>query len=211
VGYESNGTKMGYSYGLSFEYFMTKNYLFSTGINFLKTGGVFSYKGAVDHGTFFLPSEVEVNYSLHYVEIPTILKLRTNEIGYLTYFGQIGLKTGFNFKASSTTTHTYFQPQVNATLTNTLPNVPTSVTNEINFINMSLVVGAGVEYSISGNTSLMLGITYSNGFINQLDTKVNALDANGNALIDRFGSPVYTAKDASANLNYFALNIGVYF
>ena len=57
----------------------------------------------------------------------------------------------------------------------------------------------------------MLGITYNNGFVNQLDTKVNVLDNNGNALIDSEGNPVYSKKDANANLNYIALNIGVYF
>ncbi len=210
AGYESDGTKFGFSYGLSFEYFMSKNYLVSTGVSILKSGGVISYKGVVDHQSFFLPSDVEVDYSLSYVEIPIILKLRTNEIGYITYFGQFGLQTGFNIKANSNTTYTYFQPQLNTTLTNKLPST-SSVKDEINFINMSLAIGAGIEYNISGNTSLMLGLTFYNGFINQLDTKVNALDTNGDVLIDNFGNPVYSEKDASANLNYIALNIGIFF
>ena len=86
-----------------------------------------------------------------------------------------------------------------------------SASEEINWINLSLVIGAGVEYNISGNTSLMLGITFNNGFVNQLDTKVHVLNTNGDALIDIDGNPVYSEKDASANLNYFALNIGIYF
>ena len=82
---------------------------------------------------------------------------------------------------------------------------------DINWINLSLVIGVGLEYNISGNTSLSLGLTFNNGFINQLDTKLNELDVNGNALIDNEGNPVLTGKNASANLNYVALNIGIYF
>ena len=84
--------------------------------------------------------------------------------------------------------------------------------SDIFFINMYLTIGAGVEYNISGNTSLVIGLTYNNGFINQLDKKANLIDdVNGKAAIDAFGDPLYTEKDASANMNYVALNIGLFF
>ena len=76
---------------------------------------------------------------------------------------------------------------------------------------MYLTVGAGVEYNISGNTSLLLGLTYNNGFINQLDKRSNLIDATGKATVDLNGDPVFTEKDASANMNYVALNVGIFF
>ena len=210
AGYESNGTKMGFSYGLSFEYFISKNYLFSTGINLLKVGGKLSYNTVADVSdvaTLVInqPVDIEKDYTLKYIEVPLMLKLKTNEIGYLTYFGQFGFNVGFNYKSRSN-----FKYPSDFILKSQKFSSD-DISDEINWINLSLVIGLGVEYNISGNTALMLGITYNNGFINQLDTKVNVLDANGNALIDSNGNPVYSEKDASANLNYIALNIGIFF
>ena len=210
TGYKSEGSKLGFSYGLSVEYFMTKNYLFSTGINLLKAGGNLSYKTVanvsdVQSLVVNNPVNIEKEYTLKYIEVPLVLKLRTNEIGYLTYFGQFGFNAAFNYKSSSN----YEYPS-NPILKNQKFQSD-NVSDEINWINLSLVVGAGVEYNISGNTSVSLGLTFNNGFVNQLDTKVHELDANGNALIDADGNAVLSGKDASANLNYVALNIALYF
>ncbi len=213
--YRSDGSRIGFSYGLSFEYFMTKNYLFSTGINMLQSGGKYSYKGSLDVSDVanidtHVPADVDVVYKLKYVEIPLLLKLRTNEIGYLTYFGQFGLNMAFNYGAKSE--YNYFTTYAGGLGFDNNTNIKDNgASDEINWINLSLVVGAGVEYSISGNTSLALGVTFNNGFINQLDTKVHELNTNGEALIDVDGNPVLSNKNASANLNYIALNVGIYF
>jgi opacity protein-like surface antigen len=210
AGYESNGSKIGFNYGLSAEFFLTKNYLFSTGVSILNSGGNLTYTGTSYR---YFSTKVNEKLKLKYIEIPFLLKLKTNEIGYLSYFAQIGLKGGFNFKAK--TSYTYSN-----TGTNGFTIVPTNGSTlneddefdaEINWINLYLVIGAGVEYNISGNTSLMLGITFNNGFINQLDSKAHLLDDNGSVLFDDFGNPIYSEKDANANLNYIALNIGIYF
>jgi hypothetical protein len=221
AGHESEGTKMGFSYGLSFEYFMSKNYLISTGITLLNSGGVLSYQGATfGASSILLPAEVKESYNIKYIEIPLILKLRTNEIGYFSYFGQFGMKMGFNYKSSADYEYTTYLPNLGAFPDGNHSESISGISEEINWLNMSLVIGAGVEYNISGNTSLMLGITYNNGFINQLDSKVPVLDNDGHALIDYANSAstmpenaivVYSSKEASANLNYIALNIGVYF
>jgi len=215
-GYESAGTQIGFSVGPVFEYFLSKNYLFSTGFTILNSGGDVKFKSGVVYdrtaqglpNLYFL-SEVEQKYSLKYIELPLLLKLRTNEIGYLTYFGQFGFKVGFNYGSTIEETHSYYDEvaQIEKTITDKIGNASGSV----NFLNMSLVIGAGVEYSISGNTSLMLGLTFNNGFISQLDTDVIAYDANGNSFLDSSGNPVLLNKDVSANLNYISLNIGIFF
>ena len=79
AGYESEGTKMGFSYGLSFEYFMSKNYLFSTGLTMLNSGGNISYKGIYDVSdvtniVVYVPADIEVKYKLKYIELPLLLK-----------------------------------------------------------------------------------------------------------------------------------------
>ncbi len=209
TGYDGSGTKLGFSYGLMVEFFLTPNSLLSSGIDLLYAGGDLKYKGTTSGLVQNYPADVEQAYNIRYIDLPIVLKLKTNEIGYFSYYGQFGLKVGFNYKANSDNNYSYKDPlyPINQTYTTSVKNAK----GDINFINMSLVVGVGVEYNISGNTTLVLGATFNNGFINQLDTKTHQLDANGNATIDTNNEPIYTDKDASANLNYVALNIGVFF
>lgn len=202
--YGNEGSKFGMTYGLATEFFITKNYLFATGFFISSLGGEVSYEGIYeDNNGVNVASAVDQTYNIKYIEIPLTLKLRTNEIGYMTYYGQFGLKSGIKFKSTSD----YSYKDIN--------NVPkvedVNTASDIFFINMYLTIGAGVEYSISGNTSLVLGVTYNSGFINQLDKRANSIDASGKAEIDANGEPVFTDKDASANMNYIALNVGIFF
>ena len=202
--YAGKGSKLGLNYGLSTEFFLTKNYLFSTGFFISSLGGKVSYQGTFkDANGVNFQSTVEQTYKIKYIEIPLTLKLRTNEIGYMTYYGQFGLKSAIKFK--STSDYTY------ADINNSPKEEDVNTAGDIFFVNMYLTVGAGVEYNISGNTSLMVGLTYNNGFINQLNKESNLLNTEGKAVLDADGNPVYTSKDPSANLNYIALNIALYF
>jgi hypothetical protein len=204
AGYESEGAKFGMTYGLAAEFFLTKNYLFSTGLFIANLGGEVSFEGIYeDNNGANIPSAVKQSYGIKYIEIPLTLKLRTNEIGYMTYYGQFGLKSGIKFKSTSDFSYSDI---------NNSPKIEgVNTASDIFFINMYLTVGAGVEYNISGNTSLLLGLTYNNGFINQLDKRSNLIDATGKATVDLNGDPVFTEKDASANMNYVALNVGIFF
>lgn len=202
--YSSTGKKFSFTYGLATEFFLAKNYLVATGIFIANLGGELSFKGVyLDNNGVNIPSGVQQTYSIKYIEIPLTLKLRTNEIGYMTYYGQFGLKLGGKFKSTSDLTYT------------DISNTPTvkdkNTASDIFFMNTYLVIGAGAEYNITGNTNLMIGLTYNNGFVNQLDKKANVLDAGGDAIINTNGEPVMSSKDASANLSYFALNIGFFF
>lgn len=209
TGYEGSGSKLGFSYGLMIEYFLNPNSLLTSGIDLLYAGGDLKYKTTTSGLPQNFSADIEQSYNLKYIELPIVLKLKTNEIGYFSYYGQFGLKVGFNYKANSDNNYSYKDPlyPINQSYSTSVKDAKA----DINFINMCLVVGVGVEYNISGNTSLVVGVTFNNGFINQLETKIHQLDALGNATIDTNNEPIYTDKDASANLNYVALTIGVFF
>lgn len=202
-GYEKNGSDLGFAYGLSAEFFLAKNYLFSTGFSITSLGGNLSYSGTFNDVTnnTFVPTKIDQAYNLKYIEIPLTLKLRTNEIGYMTYYGNFGFKSGINYNASGD--FDFKEQKVSRN--------DEDIDDDIKFFNMWLVVGAGAEYSISGNTTVMFGITFNNGFINVLDNKVNELDANGNAALRPDGTPLLKNKNANATLNYFSLDLGIYF
>ena len=211
-GYSSDGSKMGFSYGLNFEYFLSNNYLIYSGLTLLHSGGKLKYRaGAIYNssvnGTTVYLADVVSDVTLKFVEIPLCLKLRTNEIGYLTYYGQFGFKTALNIGSKADFTFEY--DDENTTLPNTTNSL--DVADSYNFMNLSLVVGLGVEYNISGNTTLNLGLTFSNGFVNQSDMKTIIYDDDADPTFDSEGNPNFSDKDVSANLNYLALNIGIYF
>jgi hypothetical protein len=202
--YKSDGSKFSFAYGLSTEFFLTKNYLFSTGLFISSLGGEVSYEGIYeDYTGNNIASSTKQSYNIKYLEIPLTLKLRTNEIGYLTYYGNFGLKSGIKLQSNSDFTYSDI---------NNLPKVKDiNTSSDIYAINLYLTIGAGIEYNLSGNTNLMLGVTFNNGFINQLDKKLNVIDNTGKAALDASGNPILSKEDASANLNYFALNVGLYF
>ena len=66
-GYESEGAQIGFSYGLSFEYFMSKNYLFSTGLNILNAKGKISHKGSFGIGNNQTQADLISDYSPKYI------------------------------------------------------------------------------------------------------------------------------------------------
>jgi len=201
---ESDGTKFSFSYGLAFEYFLSKNYLLSSGLVFSSLGGELNYEGVFnDNNGVNVPTEVNQTYNIRYIELPTILKLRTNEIGYMTYYGVFGLRTGIKYKSSSDFSYLDINGGIKEEGKNTA--------SDVFFINTWLVVGAGAEYNLSGNTNISFGVTYNNGFINSLDSKVNLVGADGRASLDLNGNPVFTNDDGSANINYFSIDIAVYF
>jgi len=201
-GYSSEGTKLGFAYGLSTEFYLAKNYLFSTGVTLNSVGGKIKYEGVYDVNGVISPSTVNQSIRINYIDIPLTLKLKTNQIGYISYYGNFGANLGLRYQSKSDYEYNDFA-NVSISDVNTSSNVK--------FMNINLVVGGGIEYNLSGNTNIMLGLTYNNGFVNVLDEKTHVLDASGKATIDSNGKAVKSDKNASANINYFTLNVGVYF
>ena len=153
-----DGTKTGFGYGLMFDFRFGENYSLSTGLNFVSFAAQLKYlevdTAAIEftHGGVKdkLYAPFTVTYNLSYIEIPVHLLLKTNEIGYITYFGQFGLATQIKTKAKATAT------------VNDIANE--DVSDEIKLLNMGLSIGAGFEYSLGGNTKLIVALIYNNGF-----------------------------------------------
>ena len=83
--------------------------------------------------------------------VPIGLKLQTNQIGYVTYFTDLGLdpKIVISRKADI--------PSQNITDEN--------ASNELRLFNLSYHVTAGIEYSMGGSTALVFGLNFDNNFL----------------------------------------------
>lgn len=188
-GLEGNGSKLGFTYGLITEFNFADRYSFATGIDVAYRGGKLKNLITIKNGTGGDSTiSTESNSTLQYIEIPITLKLKTNEIGYLTYYLQAGLAPGINIR-SRQNNNISTQSVNNGTTTNySSSEKDVDIKSDINTFNLSMVIGGGVEYTLSGSTVLLAGIQFNNGFLDVLDN-----------------------KNAKANSNYLALTLGILF
>ncbi len=174
-GLESNGSGFGYTFGLIAEFPIggAGNYRFATGLFLNNITGKWKEKYPYYElgSTTMKTKDLESDVKLQYIELPVTIKMMTNEIGYIRYYGQIGFGNGFNIRAKSD----QVVPTVNGSfngepiVTEFVENKNEDIQSDIMLYKASLIVGAGMEYNFSGNTSLLVGITYNNGFTNILD------------------------------------------
>ena len=197
-GLEYENKKAGFSYGLIGDFNISDNYAFSTGISIFSAGGEISYPDRQEiSGIGNQAGRTTANIRLKYIQIPLTLKLRTNEIGYMKYYGQFGFGAAFNYDASADKEFKY--------LSTTISEDAVDYGNEINLFRASLIIGLGAEYNISGNTSLIFGLSFDNGFINILSKDIYKADDNGSA-----DNNERSEKFIAIN-NSIILNLGILF
>ncbi len=157
---DNDGSKMGVNIGLNIDKFFADNYAIMTGASINNVGGnlTFNMDGkrlTTNGGDTTLNNGSTVEYKLQYINIPLGLKLKTNEIGYWTFFTHLGLNGGINIKATAEVDDIELQNE--------------NISKEIRLFNLGYYIGAGAEYSIGGNTAIVVGLTYTNGFIDITD------------------------------------------
>ncbi len=172
-GLESDGTRLGYSVGLLAEFpiGVTGNYRFATGIYLTTIGGktAYTYSFTTIDADSLPPRESTVidrrTLNLRFVELPLTIKLMTNEIGYIRYYGQLGVIAGANLRARAD----YETITTSNNVVTTVSDTEIDIQDDIRAIRSSLVIGAGMEYNFSGQTALLVGFTYNSSIINLLE------------------------------------------
>lgn len=219
-----------FGYGLNFDIFFAENYAIGTGFNINNTGSSFTYykkfQDGVENinGTEFNDmnqiGEVNRDLTLKYFQVPLTFKMTTNEIGYITYWGQFGLGLNMNMKALSNDEIDYLDYQSYDASGNLSSWVTSSresesltkvdVKDDINIFSANLIFAAGIEYNLSGKTSLLAGFTFQNGFTDVLGSEgVKKEAGQERPEINADFSPA-TYK-LSGLPNYIELNIGILF
>jgi hypothetical protein len=147
----------------------------------------------------------ERKYSTTYITIPLTLKMKTKEIGALTYYGQIGVNNSIRWKASAEDVVKVINAgKLGASETKS----KIDITKDFNFYTASLNFGLGAEYNFSGTTSLTFGLNYNLGFTNVvkgdsyfLTKRTN--DSGGNGSLSKLPQTIKT--------NAIVLTVGVLF
>lgn len=217
-GHARKGIGFGYSAGVALDLalFGSNNYAFVTG------AGVLYHSGKIEYPDIYSPADTvhftgtsTSKYKLSYIDIPIMLKLKTNEIGYLTYYGEVGSSIGIKYKARQDNEFTYIDEFDNQVSTTTEDS---DMGSSAYLFRFPLVIGAGVEYNLSGNTSIVVGLTYNNGFTNTFawgknNPKVYEYDDSSNSIVlDEYGIPKTVDEPSrKAISNFVGLKVGIKF
>lgn len=192
--FENAGLRAGFCWGPVAEIELNETFLISTGLDINYTSG--KLKGNLLDPNSNDLVKWEQLYKNRFIELPVMLKFRTKEIGYLRYFGLFGMGAGFRYKAE-----TEFS-RISSGVTQTTKSEDDG--KYINSFRGSLQVGAGVEYSLAGNTALVGSLVFNNGLTNMLKNQFEPILVGLNQ--DPFNS--ITEKSIT---NYLQLNIGILF
>ena len=210
--YEKGKNGLSFSYGINTEFSLAKNYAIATGLSIVGTKASVSYPGIYiqqvnDTVTLDLPSTVDATYRVKYINVPVALKMKTNEIGYMTYYGLFGFDLGAKYQAKGDLTYKKTGLTSDPTLNDE------DISEKIGFFRAALIIGGGVEYNLAGNTNLVIGFTFSNGFTNYYskNQKTYKTDTKGNVVIDASTNKPIEESKAKAINNYIALNLGIFF
>ncbi|MCW3084307.1 MAG: hypothetical protein JWP12_1673 [Bacteroidetes bacterium] len=149
----------------------------------------------------------ERKYQLTYITIPVALKLKTKEIGALKYYGMIGVNSSIRVGAKAT-------DQVQTYGTGGIYNLGTpgtvskiDIKKDVGLFNEALNVGLGVEWNLSGSTSLVIGANYMLGFTNVAKDKSDYLRKQTDPYTNGDG----TELPQNLKSNSICLTIGVLF
>jgi hypothetical protein len=167
--------RLGISGGLRMDYKFERFYALCLGLNLNQTGGNIIYNESLlldlTHGRDTLRAGTRVTYRLQFVEIPVALKFILPEIGYSTWFAEIGLDPMINTRAFIDATD------------NNIGKEPFD--SGVSKINLAWHTGFGLNYSLGGALSLQLALIYTNTFLDV--TRENNIRKADNARINQIG------------------------
>lgn len=145
-----------------------------------KTGSIGSYDTVKYNG-----GQVDLKYNIQYLQIPLTIKMKTDEIGNMRYFFQFGIAPSFalSTKLGTTTVNadpiypsnkgiTYHDPNgidddVYEFSGTKIPGSPSGeteydFTDNISTVRIPVVIGAGIEYKLTGSTMFTAGLRFDN-------------------------------------------------
>jgi len=162
-GYSNDGTRMGATIGFVSDIYFAENYAFSTGFNFQYLNGKMKYQDERKIDTVLKNGEINRKYNFLYIEIPMMIKMKTNSFGKISFYGQIGLGTGFRVKS---TVKEHFVPATGGAVDEQYDfNGGTTLIRE------SILIGIGCEYKLDESSRIFVGFDYSNSLNNVFSEK----------------------------------------
>lgn len=152
---KNDGARPGINFGFTFNKYFDKNYSFSTGLSLLNAGGRLTGADSVEMEFNNFKTEVppgeSMIYRIQYLNIPLGLKFESDQIGYTRFFVDLGLDAKAVLAGKVDIPSQEIEKEAAA--------------DELNLFNFGYHLMAGIEYSLGGNTEVVLGLGYENNFL----------------------------------------------
>ena len=180
VGYENDGTKMGFSWGFISQFYLMDNYFINTGfdVTYLNTRLTYPHTIINMQDSSLIDGVLYRNYKLKYIKVPLELKMMTKEFGNMRFYGKIGLGTSFLINADA-------KDEFQSSGENDV-NSEKDIEDEVKLIRESLIIGIGVDFNLGGSTTLSVGMTFDNGFVDILNDQNTTDPSINNDAINNF-------------------------
>lgn len=195
----NDGTTVAFGYGIMGDYYFKPNYGISAEIMLSNIKSKFTVTEPLAFNSVMSDTvnDLRYEYNIQYLDIPLTMKIRTKEIGDMTYFGQFGVSMGFALNAKTSIVSTGLPKSISDQepteyRVNGAEGDAFTVNNfddKVFLFRLPLIIGGGIEYKMAGSTSLQIGVRIANAFT------------------DMFVKD----KTAIAKNNYVALSVGVLF
>jgi opacity protein-like surface antigen len=163
-GYNSNGAKVGGSWGFVVDIFLMEGYAFTTGFNvlFINSSLSYPYDASGEASSQSTPGTIQRDFKTRYVQLPLILTMKTKPIKEkVKIFGQVGFGLAFLLNAKSTDRFTPDEGGQSFTEEN-------NASDDFRFTRESLILGTGVEMPVHESMFVRTGIRFDNSFTNVL-------------------------------------------
>lgn len=231
--FESAGASAGFGWGLHTEIKLSESASWTNGIGLFYDKGKVNYKLSSTTGDsvyYLLNGDDELveftsdsagppfpagtnayrlgvrSFTVNYAHLQTCIKMKTKEIGMITYFGQFGLNLGIKTKARANDQSEVLTSQIfNSSSWTSADKEKIDITKDAAFMKLGLNIGFGLEFNISGTTSAFTCLSYNHGFTNAVgksDYLRTTNDQDRNKLIEI--DQKFTARN-------IALTIGILF
>ncbi|MBS1644335.1 MAG: PorT family protein [Bacteroidetes bacterium] len=200
----SDGSKVGFSYGLMAEYFFAENYGIVSGLGINSTGGKIIANKIDQSPAANTVFKTNFEYRLQYLEIPLALKLRTDDIKGFRFFGQLGASMGINIGKKADYKVTYSDAAAVNHDTSANKIKLTGGFGLIAPVMFSMNIGVGAEYPLNDKLKAYVGLFFNNGFTPDV-TKPEKFDG------DKLGYGSGNFRDANTRLNNMSLRLGLFF
>lgn len=170
---ERDSRNFGFGYGVQTEFRIHRNYVISSGLQISYRGGKLYPKNIV------AGKDSLKKFTMQYVEVPLTLKMLTSRFNKIRFYGEFGIAPGLNIRAKS---DPVFLGDEN-------------IKQYIKPFNLNMVIGGGVEYTLSGSTVFFTELEFNNGFLNVFNP----------------GSDVLFNQKLKGVSNYLGMNFGILF
>jgi hypothetical protein len=141
------------------DFYFAENYAFVLGVGINNLGGNLLYADSTEFSSkgesLWIEPGQTVKLNLQYIDIPIGLKLKTEELGYATYFLQLGFNPMINLNAKASSEEASFDK--------------VDIKESIISFYLGYHVGIGVEYKLGGSTALIGGLRWSSGLTDVTD------------------------------------------